>query len=487
MKTVVLISCSKAKRAYPCEARLLYDASSLFSKSLLFAQTISKEIFVLSARYGLVSLNDKIEPYDETLKGKSSVQSSAWGHEVAQQLAERFDIQNTNFIILAGRDYYQPLQVHLPRINLPLGNLQFGSRLAKLDTLIEGNKTGEQNSLCLQLHTLFNSLPRYRWDTINSIPFDNGIYILFENGEKYRNTDRIVRVGTHRSNGRLRRRLKDHFISENKDGSIFRKNIGKAILNENNHAYLRVWNVDTSKPENIIRLGDNYNPAFQKKVEASVSKYMRENFSFVCFPVTTEQERLRLEEGIIATLNNAPDFSASVNWQGKHSTEFEIVQSGLWLKQGLNGTPLSVNEFVIIDSFCLGNYQAPIYKTNFLPSSFINANIGTSKSASADELWKNIIISLSQSPQDICTVTRYGSGGKWIHAKVINNTILVNKAKHNTPSSNMASERTINKTEFTKLYPLYYQWINGNITREQAKGNSMNSSYVFALINKFDA
>jgi hypothetical protein len=188
-------------------------------------------------------------------------------------------------------------------------------------------------------------MPRFKWDTINKISFDNGIYILFEAGEKYNNADRIVRVGTHRSNGRLRRRLKDHFVSENKDGSIFRKNIGKAILYKNNHPYLGVWNVDTSKPENIARLGNKYDPAMQKKAEEDVSRYMREHFSFACFPVPTEQERLRLEEGIIAVLNLAADFSASTEWLGQHSTELEIVKTGLWLKQGLDGVPLSEMEY----------------------------------------------------------------------------------------------------------------------------------------------
>ncbi|MCL2498854.1 MAG: hypothetical protein FWE90_00785 [Defluviitaleaceae bacterium] len=354
MRKTVLISCSKLKRTYPCEARLLYDASSLFNKSLLYAKTISDEIFVLSAKYGLVSLDKQIEPYDETLKDKTSVQSSVWGHLVARQLAERFDIQRTVFVILAGKDYYQPLQAHLPQIILPLLGLSMGNRLAKLDALINQSASIKPNSICIRLHALFNKLPRYYWDTIDNIGFDNGIYILFEVGEKYHGMDRIVRIGTHRSNGRLRRRLKDHFISENKDGSIFRKNIGKAILNKNNHMYLRAWSVDTSKPENIIRLGDEYNPALQKKIEESVTEYIRNNFSFVCFPVPTEQERLRLEEGMIATLNKTPDFNASIEWRGKYSTEHEIFQSGLWLKQGLDAMTLLENEYIEIEILCTG-------------------------------------------------------------------------------------------------------------------------------------
>ena len=150
----------------------------------------------------------------------------------------------------------------------------------------------------------------------------------------------------------LKRRLKDHFIAENKDGSIFRKNIGKAILNKSNHPYLNVWNINTSKSENIALLGSRYDPAFQKMVEKSVTNYMREHFSFICFPVATEQERLRLEEGIISALNIAKNFTASSEWFGRHSTEYEIIKSGMWLKQGLDGIPLTEKEYERILMLC---------------------------------------------------------------------------------------------------------------------------------------
>ena len=39
---------------------------------------------------------------------------------------------------------------------------------------------------------LFNSLPRFRWDSINEVGFDNGVYIVFEDGEHYFNMDRIL-------------------------------------------------------------------------------------------------------------------------------------------------------------------------------------------------------------------------------------------------------------------------------------------------------
>lgn len=73
-------------------------------------------------------------------------------------------------------------------------------------------------NLALELHQIFNKQKRYYFpfdDFINEIP-KNGIYIIFEKGERYKNLDRIVRVGTHTGNNQLRSRLKQHFIKENK-------------------------------------------------------------------------------------------------------------------------------------------------------------------------------------------------------------------------------------------------------------------------------
>jgi hypothetical protein len=36
--------------------------------------------------------------------------------------------------------------------------------------------------------------------------------------------------------------LKEHFVNENKDRSIFRKNIGRALLNKDNDYFIEQWN-----------------------------------------------------------------------------------------------------------------------------------------------------------------------------------------------------------------------------------------------------
>ena len=145
MKTVVLISCTKSKRQVnSCTARLMYDTSDLFRKSLAYAEVISKDIFVISAKYGLVPLNQVINHYDETLKGKRKAEKDAWGRRVAEQISELFDVKNTEFVILSGRDYYAPLQPYLPHIKLPLGNLTLFKRPPALELLTKEAKEAKR-------------------------------------------------------------------------------------------------------------------------------------------------------------------------------------------------------------------------------------------------------------------------------------------------------------------------------------------------------
>ena len=348
MKTVVLVTCTKDKHGGTHAAGHIYTKSSNFRRYMELARLLANDenIYVISALHGLLSLETSVDWYDYTLMGKPTSIKAAWGAKVAGQVKSRYNVNETKFIVLAGADYFVPLKPYLPYMKTPLEGVSMYDRPAKVDELIKEAKLLEGASICYKLHRLFNAMPRFKWDTINMVGFDNGIYIIFENGETYHGMDRVVRVGTHRSNGRLRGRLKDHFFTENNDGSIFRKNIGRAMLNKNKMPYLRVWTKSSSRSD------INYNAAFQNKVEKQVTQYMRDYFSFVCIPVETNAERSRLEMGIIATLNKAEDFSASPGWRGKYSSEYEIAQSGLWLKDGLEDTPLSENEYARIELLC---------------------------------------------------------------------------------------------------------------------------------------
>lgn len=194
---------------------------------------------------------------------------------------------------------------------------------------------------CEKIHKLFNSLNRF------SFPFDeskipkNGIYILFEKGEKGHNCDRIVRVGTHIGKDKLRSRLKQHFLKERKDLSIFRKNIGRAILNKRKDDFLDKWELCLVSLEDRKKYSDKVDFDKQNRIEKEVSKFIQDNFSFVVFRIDDKDKRLELESKLISTVSNCDKCKCSDTWLGLFSPKEKIRKSGLWLvnelyKEGLN-------------------------------------------------------------------------------------------------------------------------------------------------------
>jgi hypothetical protein len=202
-------------------------------------------------------------------------------------------------------------------------------------------------NLVLELHQIFNEQKRYSFPFehfINEIP-KNGIYIIFENGEKYKNLDRIVRVGTHTGNNQLRSRLNEHFIKENKNRSIFRKNIGRCFLNKESNPYLSLWELDITsraeKEKNLKLLDLDY----EKKMEKRISNYVQTNLSFCVFQIDTKDDRLFWESKIVSTLAKASDIKSSENWLGNQSTKDKIKVSGLWQVNELYNDSLTELEF----------------------------------------------------------------------------------------------------------------------------------------------
>lgn len=202
-------------------------------------------------------------------------------------------------------------------------------------------------SLASRLHILFNEQKRFSFpfkQQINEIP-ENGIYIIFENGEKFGDLDRIVRVGTHTGEKQLRSRLNQHFIKENKNRSIFRKNIGRCILSKNNSSYLPLWELDTTSKadrEKNLRLLDL---DFEKKIELKISEYIQTNLSFCFFQIDTKEQRLFWESKIISTLAKSNELKPSKNWLGNYSTKEKIKSVGLWQVNELFNSSLTEQEF----------------------------------------------------------------------------------------------------------------------------------------------
>lgn len=206
-----------------------------------------------------------------------------------------------------------------------------------------------------KLHEFFNSLARYKYPfDIEKIP-ENGIYVMFENGEKYFDFDRIVFVGTHIAENRLIKRLKEHFCNNK---SVLRRKIGCALLNRTNDEFWKSWNVLSFKN------GERKNCSVLEKqkldeVNNQVTDFIRDNLSFSVIPnnsvgkvsKTQLQDsgvRKRLKKGIISILYHDDDFKSSDNWLGQFSPDENIKNSGLWLDEFYEGASLSDGDVNII-------------------------------------------------------------------------------------------------------------------------------------------
>lgn len=196
-----------------------------------------------------------------------------------------------------------------------------------------------------ELHKIFNELERFTYpfeNRLNEIP-ENGIYVKFEKGESYNYFDRIVRIGTDTGENNLKKRLIEHFVIENKNRSIFRKNIGRAMLNKDNNPYLKFWELDTTSKAEKEKNLKYIDVGLEAEIESEISSYIKTNFSFCVFNVETKEQRLFWESKLISTL--ACQTKPSKNWLGNFSTKEKIKQSGLWQVQGLNKPKLTIDEF----------------------------------------------------------------------------------------------------------------------------------------------
>jgi len=206
------------------------------------------------------------------------------------------------------------------------------------------------SAFCQQLHTLLREGKRFDFSMgYKAIPL-NGIYIMFENGEHAHSGDRIVRVGTHTGNNQLKSRIFQHYENENKNRSIFRKNIGRALLYRESNPYLSTWNLDTTTKAKKELYAELIDGAFEKKVEKEISDYIQTNLSFCLLSIPTKEERLYYETRLIGTVSNCSECAPSLVWLGSFSPVDKIRQSGLWQVMGLYSKPLDTDELAFISA-----------------------------------------------------------------------------------------------------------------------------------------
>lgn len=137
MKTIVLISCVSKKLTHPAKAKDIY-VSPLFRLNLRYAESLNPDaIYVLSAKYGLLALEDEIAPYDLTLNTMGTLKIREWAAGVAAQLAAVTDLKHDRFVFLAGDKYRKFLLPCLTHCDIPMQGLTIGKQLQFLSNKLK--------------------------------------------------------------------------------------------------------------------------------------------------------------------------------------------------------------------------------------------------------------------------------------------------------------------------------------------------------------
>jgi len=135
MKRIVLISCARKKLSDSAKSKDLY-ISTLFKLNLKYANRLNADgIYILSARYGLLGLEQHIDPYEKTLNTMSASEVKQWSLQVFEQIKKVSAIEDTEFVFLAGDKYRKYLLPHMNNFQIPLKGLPIGKQLKKLKEL----------------------------------------------------------------------------------------------------------------------------------------------------------------------------------------------------------------------------------------------------------------------------------------------------------------------------------------------------------------
>jgi len=155
---VGIIPCSAAKGQMMAHAEFLYESQN-FQAQLECAKSNCDEVLILSAKHGLLSLDEWVEPYDVKM-GEGSPEEITW-QEIAHQVRNRFMVwdeesyswempEDIVFDAWLPRQYFNKLQdlflmgnVDFHAFNALEGNHGIGEQKAMVKQMTQTPKEGQ--------------------------------------------------------------------------------------------------------------------------------------------------------------------------------------------------------------------------------------------------------------------------------------------------------------------------------------------------------
>ena len=135
---IAFISCVKEKRIGKYKSKDLYT-SDFFRKSFRYCCSKYDKVFILSAKYGLLELEDEIENYEMTLNDFSKEEKIKWSEMVYEQMKNKIDDSDELYFYVGNnyREYLLPMLKN--NWNVPLNGKGIGEQLQYFKNNTETN------------------------------------------------------------------------------------------------------------------------------------------------------------------------------------------------------------------------------------------------------------------------------------------------------------------------------------------------------------
>lgn len=136
---IAIVGCSKTKLSHRARADQLYTGA-LFRDHLRLAEALEpRDLFILSAKHGLVGREVELDPYDLSLAQLSKIERRRWTLKIAEAVEVLVEPREL-VVVLAGGDYLRWTKVDglACRIWTPLEGLMLGERRRVVRALTGG-------------------------------------------------------------------------------------------------------------------------------------------------------------------------------------------------------------------------------------------------------------------------------------------------------------------------------------------------------------
>lgn len=137
---IYLVSCVKTKLAVPAPAKEFY-ISDWFRKARACVEKTGRPWRILSAQYGLIHPDERIQPYEKTLKTMPVAERRAWARRVLAEVEPSLHGVDT-VVFFAGERYREFLDPALRNLGLtvtvPMAGLSQGRQLAWFNANLYG-------------------------------------------------------------------------------------------------------------------------------------------------------------------------------------------------------------------------------------------------------------------------------------------------------------------------------------------------------------